>query len=90
MAVQSAEVLITLTGVTAIWLSQDRRYNVRRWASVVGLVGQPAWFYLMWTSELYLMFFLCFLYTASWLKGFYNYWVKDWLTGRRCYGKESD
>ena len=40
------QIAIALTGVVAIWLSQDHRIQFRKWASIFGLIGQPFWFYL--------------------------------------------
>lgn len=37
--------MIALTGVSAIWLSQSKRDDYRKYASVLGLIGQPFWFY---------------------------------------------
>lgn len=66
---------IALTGVTAIYLSQDKRENVRKWACIFGLIGQPFWFYSSWTAEQYGIFALCFLYTFAWARGFKAHWM---------------
>lgn len=66
---------IALTGVTAIYLSQDKRENVRKWACIFGLGGQPFWFYSSWTAEQYGIFALCFLYTLAWARGFNAHWL---------------
>lgn len=42
---------IMFTGATAIFLSQDKRASWRRWSSVLGLIGQPFWFYAAWSAE---------------------------------------
>jgi len=67
---------IALTGVIAIWLSQDTRESHRKWSSVFGCIAQPFWFIATWKAQQWGMFFLCFFYTAAWFKGFYNYWIK--------------
>ena len=69
------QVFIALTGVTAIWLSQDDRESFRRFASIFGLVGQPFWFYTAYTAEQWGIFILCFLYTVAWFKGFRAHWI---------------
>ena len=69
------QIMIALTGVIAIWLSQDLKESRRKWASVFGLVGQPFWFYAAWTAEQWGIFVLCFAYTWAWYKGFRNYWL---------------
>jgi hypothetical protein len=67
---------IAATGATAIWLSQDKRDEWRKWACIFGLVGQPFWFYSAWAAEQWGVFGLCFLYTFAWVRGFWNNWVK--------------
>lgn len=73
---------IALTGVTAIWLSQDPRETVRRWSSVLGLLGQPFWFWAAYKAAQWGIFGLCFLYTWSWARGFRTYWVTPWIARR--------
>lgn len=64
-----------MTGVVAIWLSQDPDERRRKWASVFGLAGQPFWFYAAWTAEQWGIFTLCFAYAWAWYKGFRNHWL---------------
>lgn len=65
---------IALFGATAVWCSQDSRESVRRFASILGLIGQPFWFYATYSAQQWGMFALCFLYSAAWCRGFYNGW----------------
>ena len=67
---------IALTGVTAIWLTQDKREAWRRWACVLGLVGQPFWFYAAWKAEQWGIFLLTFCYTAAWARGVWTNWLQ--------------
>jgi len=39
------QILIALTGATAIWLSQQKRANLKKYACLFGMAGQPFWFY---------------------------------------------
>lgn len=71
-----AQICIALFGVTAIWLSQDAREQVRRWAPILGLAGQPFWFYSAYTAQQWGIFALCFLYTWAWGKGLRAYWFR--------------
>lgn len=71
----TAQIFIALFGVTAVALSQSTLEARRRWASVFGLIGQPFWFYAAWKAQQWGIFFLCFLYTLSWSKGFHTHWV---------------
>lgn len=68
---------IAATGVTAIFLSQDKRENVRKWACIFGLIGQPFWFYSSFVAGQWGIFGLCFLYTMAWWRGFINNWIKQ-------------
>ena len=56
------QIAIALTGVVAIWLSQDHRIQFRKWASIFGLIGQPFWFYSAYSAEQWGIFSLCFFY----------------------------
>ena len=69
------QVAIAMTGVVAIWLSQDARAGWRRWACIFGIAGQPFWFYAAYTAEQWGIFALCFLYSYAWLKGIRNNWL---------------
>src|SRR5690349_4659559 len=42
---------ITLSGVIAVWLTQDKRIAWRRWACIFGMFAQPFWFYAAWKAE---------------------------------------
>lgn len=71
-----SQLFIGLFGVSAIWLSQQKNDELKRYACICGLFAQPFWFYSMWVSEQYGVFALCFFYAYSWATGFYNYWIK--------------
>ena len=70
------QIMIALCGVSAVFLSQCERHNLRKWASVIGLIGQPFWLIATWKAQQWGIFGLCFVYTAAWAKGFYTYWLK--------------
>jgi hypothetical protein len=74
---------IMLTGVTAVFLSQSKSERLRKFACLFGLIGQPFWFYATYTAEQWGIFAVCFLYTFSWARGFWNYWLLPWLANRR-------
>jgi hypothetical protein len=75
MANMNEQIAIALTGVVAIWLSQDKRNSFRKYACIFGLIGQPFWFYAAWTAEQWGIFILCFFYTWAWFKGFRVHWL---------------
>jgi len=68
------QIAIALLGVSAIWLSQDTSLGRRRWASILGLLGQPFWFYSSYQAEQWGIFLLCFFYTLAWAKGVRTHW----------------
>ena len=68
------QMAIALTGVVAIWLSQDVRPSWRKWACIFGLCGQPFWFYAAWSSQQWGIFALCVFYTWAWAKGVRTNW----------------
>lgn len=70
------QIAIALTGGIAIWLSQQHRENWKKYASILGLIGQPFWFYATYKAEQWGIFGLTFFYTYSWAVGFKNSWVK--------------
>jgi hypothetical protein len=70
------QIVIGMCGVAAVFLSQDQRANVRRYACLFGLAGQPAWFWTTWHAKQYGIFALCILYAFSWVRGFYVHWIK--------------
>jgi hypothetical protein len=70
------QIAIGLCGVTAVFLSQDKRESVRRYACLFGLASQPFWFWTTWHAHQYGIFSLSFLYAFSWVRGFYAHWIK--------------
>jgi len=70
------QIVIALTGATAIWLSQQHREYWKKYASILGLIGQPFWFYATYKAEQWGIFGLTFFYTYSWSVGFRNNWMK--------------
>lgn len=67
------QIIITFTGIPAIYLSQHQKFKFRKYASVFGLIGQPFWIYSSYNSEQWGIFILSFVFTAVWLLGFYNH-----------------
>src|SRR5262245_27672368 len=71
---------IALSGVIAVWLTQDERESWRRWACIFGMLGQPFWFYAAWSAEQWGIFALCALYTYAWARGVWTHWVGRYFT----------
>ena len=74
---------IALSGVIAVWLSQDERESWRRWACIFGMLGQPFWFYATWKAEQWGIFALCTLYTYAWARGVWTHWLSPYFSARR-------
>ena len=69
--------MIALTGVTAIWLTQQSNEAWKKYACLFGLVGQPFWFYSAYVAEQWGIFILCIFYTYSWYLGLKNNWLNN-------------
>lgn len=67
---------IVVFGVAAIYLSQDPRESMRKWASVAGLCAQPFWYASSFIAEQWGIFAISFVYTAAWARGFHHFWIK--------------
>lgn len=62
---------------TAVWLSQQRhRPDRQRWASVVGLALQPAWYWMAYRADGWGLAFTAVVYTGLWGLGFWYYWLQ--------------
>ena len=70
-----SQAFIAVLGVSAVALTQDKNPRIRRWASVLGLVSQPFWFYSAWAAHQWGLLALCGLYTTVWSRGFYAAWI---------------
>lgn len=75
-----AQIIIALTGMVAIYLTQQSKDSLKKYAPILGLIGQPFWYYTTLSNEQYGIFFLTLGYTYLWGMGFYNNWIKgDYL-----------
>lgn len=70
------QIVIAIFGVAAVWLSQDAREKLRRWAPVCGLIAQPAWIYTTYVHQQWAILALTLFYTWAWWKGVRTYWLK--------------
>ncbi len=68
------QLMIGITGVVAIYLSQHKSDNIRKYACLFGLAGQPFWFYSAYKADQWGIFILCIMYTISWITGIKNNW----------------
>jgi hypothetical protein len=68
------QLAIVVTGGIAIWLANDPRESWRKWASVVGLAGQPFWFFSLSGADQWGIMILAAIYTVAWARGFHASW----------------
>ena len=72
-----SQVIIACTGMVAIYLTQQSNDNLKKYAPILGLVGQPFWYYTTLTNVQYGIFLLTLGYTYLWGMGLYNSWFKE-------------
>lgn len=70
-----SQIAVAITGILAVWLSQDPRLHRRKYACWFGLLGQPFWFYISYNEQQWGIFLLSFVYTFAWFRGFKNFWI---------------
>lgn len=69
------QIAIALLGVLAVWLSQARSTGVRRWACILGLLGQPLWLYASWKAGQWALFAVAVLLSLAWIRGLWVHWI---------------
>lgn len=69
------QIAVALLAVLAVWLSQARSRGWRRWACIVGLLGQPLWLYAGWKAGQWEFFAFAVLLSLAWLKGLWVHWL---------------
>lgn len=56
------------------FLSHDTKHNWRRWAPVVGLAAQPAWYYSTWIAAQWGVLALTMIITYCHVRGLWLLW----------------
>jgi len=69
------QIIIAITGVVAIFLTQAENKQTQRYACLFGLAGQPFWIATTWESQQWGIFVLTLFYTLAWLKGVKTHWI---------------
>ena len=67
---------IALTGMVAIWLTQQSREEWKKYACLFGMAGQPLWFYSAYTAQQWGILALTIFYTYAWWLGIKSNWIK--------------
>lgn len=65
---------LAVFGLSAIWMATGRSARLRRWAPVMGLCGQPFWFWFAWDARAWGLFLLCVAYTLVYARGAWVQW----------------
>lgn len=68
------QLIIAITGMVAIFLTQTRNIKTQRYACLFGLIGQPFWLMATWHSQQWGIFILSLFYTVAWLRGVKIFW----------------
>lgn len=74
------QLMLAMTGVVAIWLTQQGNEEWKKYACLFGMAGQPFWFYAAYTAEQWGIFGLCLFYTYSWFLGIRTHWLGKGVT----------
>ena len=69
-----AQVGIGLPGLTAVYLTQQPRAHLRRYACLFGMLSQPFWFLTTIPNEQWGVVALNVVYTALWGRSIYRLW----------------
>jgi hypothetical protein len=69
------QIAIAVIGVLAAWINQDPTERTRRWACVIGIVGQPFWFYTAWQANQWGVLAVTAGYTLAFMRGIKVYWL---------------
>lgn len=72
---QIEQIFIFLFGASGIWFV-SRTEKWKRWGYILGMLGQPFWFYSAWETQQWGIFLLTIFYCYSWSQGIWNYWIK--------------
>ncbi len=70
------QIAIALTGVVAIWLTQQGNNEWKKYACLFGMAGQPFWVHSAYSAEQWGILVLTAFYTYSWYVGIKNNWIK--------------
>lgn len=66
--------LLAFFGLTALWLAMGNSAKGRKWAPVVGLMGQPAWLAFAIQSKAWGLLIISIAYTLVYARGAWKQW----------------
>lgn len=65
---------LAVFGLSALWMATGRSAGARRWAPIVGLIGQPWWFAFAWQADAWGLLALTGAYTVVYARGAMLQW----------------
>lgn len=68
------QLCIAIFGLSALWMAMGQNPRLRKWAPVLGLLGQPFWFMATVPSGNWGMVALCVAYTLVYVQGVRVQW----------------
>jgi hypothetical protein len=60
--------------MVSIWLTQQKIDELKKYACIVGLIGQPFWLISSYNAEQWGILALSVFYTYTWCLGLKNHW----------------
>lgn len=71
------QIILAVADILPDILSQSKKYNIRRFDCIVGLLGEPFWFYYGFKTEQWAFCLLGTIFFFICLYGFYHKWIKN-------------
>ena len=68
------QIFIALFGLTSIYLAMGENLQLRKWAPIIGLAGQPFWFMATVPTQQWGMVALCVAYTLVYINAIRVHW----------------
>ena len=62
--------IINILSIAAIYLTQQPKEELKKYASIPGLISQPFWLLVTYQAEQWGLFTLSVVYTYIWYMGF--------------------
>jgi nicotinamide riboside transporter PnuC len=70
----TSQAIITFTGFTSLYLMASQDPRMRYYAGLVGLFGEPFWFFTAWVNAQYGVMMLVLVYGVNWARLAYFNW----------------
>lgn len=70
------QIWVTIFGVSALGFAQCTHLPLRRLSVILGLLGQPGWYYQLVIHEQWAMLPAFACYSFMWIWGLWNLWIR--------------